>query len=121
MVEQTCYFCENYYSEDFLCEVFDAAYINYRESDNSACEKFIPNADWLEYERLLEIEKLYGEEYEEYKKEEAKSPEQKQKEAKELHDLFYGKPTLPSFRKNRTIRINGVKYKIKDLSKLKSL
>jgi hypothetical protein len=83
--------------------------------------QFIPNDEWKEIERLLEIEKLYGEEYEEYKKEEAKSPEQKQKEAKELHDLFYGKPTLPSFRKNRTIRINGVKYKIKDLSKLKSL
>lgn len=120
-MKKTCYFCNKL--NPYECKKHkDVKYLPnqyFYNVDN--CEDFKPTDDWNEYERLLEIEKIFGEEYEEYKKQEAKSPEQKQKEAKELHDLFYGKPTLPSFRKNRTIRINGVKYKIKDLSKLKSL
>jgi hypothetical protein len=117
-VNKTCYFCEKENCKNCkpFCSTFGYAYVI---CDN--CNGFTPNADWIEYERLLEIEKLYGEEYEEYKKQEAKSPEQKQKEALEFKKLFFGKSLLPIDRKRRTITINGKKHKISELTKLKSL
>ena len=63
-MNKTCYFCQSY--DD--CEVY---------SDSDACDSnFQPNADWLEYEgllqRIIELEigeKLMEKEYESLKKE----------------------------------------------------
>ncbi|MFA5434236.1 MAG: hypothetical protein WC319_15430 [Candidatus Paceibacterota bacterium] len=75
-MDRTCYFCEKLSPYDCKKHL-DVSYLpNQYEYEARKCDTFTPNADWLEYEgllqRIIELEigeKLMEKEYESLKKE----------------------------------------------------